>query len=234
MILCFGSCSFAGAETISTTLLDKTYSTAELDQMLSPVALYPDRLLAEVLDASRFPGEVGEAARWLCNCPDMAGKDAIRAAKGKPWKGSVKTLLFFPEVLAAMSARMEWTVKTGKAFRTQQKDVLDRIQYLRRKAKTTGNLKSDERITITITGSDIAIEPASSETVYVPCYYPSVVYGSWQPPLHEPYWQLPRCGDTRYPPGCNRWGETVRFHYSRFHGRIDWLNRRVNWRGTHR
>ncbi|MCM1512359.1 MAG: DUF3300 domain-containing protein [Oxalobacter formigenes] len=202
--------------------------------MLAPVALYPDRLLAEVLEASRFPGEVGEASRWRCHRPDMAGKEALRAAKGKPWKESIKTLLFFPGVLAAMSARMEWTAKMGRAFDAQQKDVLDRIQYLHRKAKATGNLKPDERITITIAGGDIAIEPVSQERVYVPCYYPSVVYGSWQPPIDEPHWQLPRCGDTRYLAGCNSWGEAVRFHYSRFHGRIDWLNRRVNSRVTHR
>lgn len=228
LVLCLAGGQFASAETISTASLKKAYATTELDQMLAPVALYPDGLLLEVLSASLFPGEVADAARWLCGHDDMAGEAAISAARGKAWKGSVKTLLAFPGVLAAMSARMEWTVKAGKAFDAQQKDVLDRIQYLRRKAKATGNLKSDERITVVMAGSDIAIEPTSPETVYVPCYYSAAVYGARQPPLHAQNWRLAQCGDTRPPVSCNAWGEAVRFRSSRFRGRIDWPHRQID------
>lgn len=234
LVLCLAGWPSAGAETISTVSLKKAYATAELDQMLAPVALYPDGLLLEVLAASFYPGEVGEAARWLCSHSDVTGEAAIKAAKGKDWKGSVKTLLAFPGVLAGMSARMEWTVKAGKAFHAQQKDVLNRIQYLRRKARATGNLKSDERITVIMTDGNIAVEPAAFGTVYIPCYYPAAVYGSWQPPLYVPDWRLTQCGETRYPVRCNEWGEAVRFRSSRFRGRIDWPNRRVNWRGSRR
>lgn len=232
LVLCLAGWQWASAETISTASLKKNYATTELDQMLAPVALYPDGLLLEVLAASSYPGEVNEAARWLCSHHDRVGEAAIKAAKGKNWKSSVKTLLAFPGVLAGMSARMEWTVKAGKAFHDQQKDVLDRIQYLRRKARATDNLKSDERITVIMTGSDIVIEPASSETVYIPCYYPVAVYGSWLPPLYVPNWRLTQCGGTGYPVRCNEWGEAVRFRSSRFHGRIDWPTRRVKWQAA--
>lgn len=225
LVLCLASWPFASAETVSTVSLKKAYATAELDQMLAPVALYPDEVLLAVLKASSFPGEVGEAARWLCSHPDVTGEAAIKAAKGKNWKKSVKALLAFPGVLAAMSSRMEWTVKAGQAFRTQPEDVLDRIQFLRRKAKAAGCLKSDELTTVVMMGRDIAIEPALPETIFIPCYYSRMVYGSWQPRLHGLSWQFVPCGDVWHAARCMR-GEVFRFHGSRF--LIDWPHRRVN------
>ncbi len=223
----------ASAETISTASLKKGYTTAELDQMLAPVALYPDGLLLQVLMASSNPAEVVEAGRWLDANPDLSGDAAVEAADSFGWNASVESLLAFPDVLFTMSANMEWTVKLGNAFTAQREDVMARVQHLRRQARAAGNLKSDERMSIIRTGNHIAIEPAAREVIYVPYYNPAIVYGSWAWPGHTPYYWSPWRGYAYYPgyySSSFMWGSGIWFSYTHFTGRIDWRRRHVHWR----
>src|SRR5688572_20476157 len=105
----------------------------ELDQMLAPIALYPDSLLSQVLMASTYPLEVVQASRWSRANPRLKGQDAVRAVEGMDWDPSVKSLVAFPQVLTAMDQKLEWTERLGEAFLAQQSDVMDTVQNLRRR-----------------------------------------------------------------------------------------------------
>ncbi len=163
---------------------------AELEQILAPIALYPDGLLAQVLMASTYPLEVAQAARWLRDNPDLKGDKAEAALKKKNWDPSVKSLLPFPQSLELMDKNLEWTQKLGETFLAQQRDVMDAVQRLRAKAEAAGNLKSTKEQTVIVEKTTatrvIKIEPAT-EVVYVPAYNPSVVYvTSYQPVVVYP------------------------------------------------
>ncbi|WAW09656.1 DUF3300 domain-containing protein [Oxalobacter vibrioformis] len=230
--LCFFAVVSADAETISTASLKKGYTTAELDQMLAPVALYPDGLLLQVLMASSHPAEVVEAGRWLDANPDLSGDTAVEAAESFGWHASVMALLAFPDVLFTMSSNMEWAVKLGNAFTAQREDMMERVQHLRRQARAAGNLKSDERMNVIRTSNNIAIEPVSREVIYVPYYNPAIVYGSWAWPGYAPYYWSPWRGYAWYPgyySSSFMWGSGIWFSYTRFHGRMDWRRRHVHW-----
>jgi hypothetical protein len=175
------------------------FSKQELDQLLAPIALYPDDLLTNVLMASTYPLDVVQAARWRREPGNakLKGEGLATALEAKEWDPSVKALVQFPDVLNTMSDKLDWTQKLGDAFLAQQNDVMDEIQLLRGKAADAGNLKSNEHQSVEKeTGSGgqpiYVIEPASEETVYVPVYEPSVVYGPWWYPDYPPYyWPYP-------------------------------------------
>ena len=174
-------------------------SKQELDQLLAPIALYPDDLLTNVLMASTYPLDVVQAARWKKEPANakLKGDALVKALEAKAWDPSVKALVQFPKVLEMMSDELEWTQKLGDAFLAQQDEVLDEIQLLRAKADEAGNLKSNkQQKVVKESGADAQpvyiIEPATPETVYVPVYEPSVVYGSWWYPDYPPYyWDYP-------------------------------------------
>ena len=168
----------------------QTFKTEELDQMLAPIALYPDDLLTNVLMASTYPLEVVQAARWRKE-PDNAklkGDALTKALEAKDWDPSVKGLTPFPDVLQTMSEKLEWTQKLGDAFLAQQDDVMDRIQFLRQKADAAGTLKTNEQQKVTKQDNYIVIQPAKPDVVYVPVYQPTVVYGPWWYPASPPYY----------------------------------------------
>lgn len=168
----------------------QTFKTEELDQMLAPIALYPDDLLTSVLMASTYPLEVVQAARWRKQ-PENAGlkgDDLTKALGAKDWDPSVKALTPFPDVLQTMSDKLEWTQKLGDAFLAQQDDVMDRIQFLRQKADTAGTLKSNEQQKVTKQYNHIVIQRTNPEVVYVPVYEPTMVYGPWWYPAYPPYY----------------------------------------------
>src|SRR5512137_2534734 len=126
----------------------KVFKQEELDQLLAPIALYPDDVLAPILMASTYPLEVVQAERWAKQNKSLKG-DAMKAALEKqPWDNSVKSLVAFPDVLTMMSEKLDWTQKLGDAFLEQEKDVMDTVQKLRRKASDTGNLKSSSELTV--------------------------------------------------------------------------------------
>jgi Protein of unknown function (DUF3300) len=181
-------------DTPATTPTIKTFSQQELDQILAPIALYPDALLAQTLMGSTYPLEVIEAARWAKANPNVSGKALEDAMAQKSWDPSVKSLTAVPQVLQQMSDRLDWLQKLGNAFLAQQKDVLDTVQSLRAKAAAEGNLTSSEQQVIkTETEGDktiYVIESPKTEVVYVPIYNPYVVYGTWWYP-YPPYYMYP-------------------------------------------
>jgi hypothetical protein len=163
------------------------FKQEELAQILAPVALYPDPLLAQVLMASTYPLEVVEAARWLKDNSSLKDSALDSALKDKNWEVSVKSLVHFPDVLQMMNDKIEWTEKMGNAFLAQKDDVMDTVQTLRAKSKDAGNLKTTKEQTVVVKEKIIEIQPADPAVVYVPMYDPLVVYGSWWYPAYPPY-----------------------------------------------
>ncbi|MBI5897000.1 MAG: DUF3300 domain-containing protein [Desulfobacterales bacterium] len=175
------------------------FKPEELEQIVAPIALYPDPLLAQVLMASTYPLEVVQAERWQKQNKELKG-DGLKAALDKqPWDASVKSLVNFPDVLSMLSDKLDWTQKLGDAFLAQQKEVMDTVQTLRKKAEAEGNLESTKEQTVTVQEEKIAIEPADPQVVYVPVYNPTVVYGVWPYPAYPPYYYYPPA--YVYPPG---------------------------------
>jgi uncharacterized membrane protein YgcG len=158
----------------------------QLQQLVAPIALYPDSLVAQILAASTFPDQVVEADRWLQAHPGVQGEALARAVDQQPWDPSVKALTAFPSVLGNMDKNLSWTSSLGDAYYNQQQDVMDAIQVMRQKAEQAGNLKTTPQQVVTTQGSTIVIEPANPEVVYVPAYDPWVVYG--YPIAPWPYW----------------------------------------------
>ena len=175
------------------------FKKEELEQILAPIALYPDALLAQIFMASTYPLEIVEAARWSKEHPDVKGDAVAGAVQSQTWDPSVKSLVAFPEVLKNMNEKIDWTQKLGDAFLAQQKEVMQTVQVLRDKAKQTGNLKSSKEMTVkeepAPAGSPapqtIIIESKDPEVVYVPTYNPTVVYGAWAYPAYPPYAYYP-------------------------------------------
>jgi hypothetical protein len=170
----------------------------ELDQLVAPIALYPDSLLAQVLIASTYPLEVVQADRFAKSNKGLKG-DKLQAALGKQdWDASVKALVSTQTVLAMMNDKLDWTEKLGDAVLAQQADVMDAVQRLRSAAQSNGKVTSGKQQTVrTEQQADkqvIVIEPTSPETVYVPYYDPGVVYGDWPYPEYPPYYFPPAPG----------------------------------------
>ena len=164
----------------------------ELDQLVAPIALYPDPLLAEVLMASTYPLEVVQADRWATENKHLKG-EALKAAVDKQnWDDSLKALVATPSVLAMMSAKLDWTQRLGDAVLAQQADVMDAIQRLRARAQAENKLKTTKQQIVTVKQEEskqvIVIQPANPDTLYVPYYNPSVVFGTWPYPAYPPYY----------------------------------------------
>ena len=177
------------------------FKPEELEQIVAPIALYPDPLVAQVLMASTYPLEVVQAARFVKANPNAKGDQLNELLKKEGWDDSVKALVPFPQVLGMMSEKLDWTQKLGDAFLGQQKDTMDAIQRLRGKAQAQGNLKDSKEqkvivepapaTTTTQQVTVIKIEPADPQVVYVPTYNPTVVYGAWAYPAYPPYYWYP-------------------------------------------
>lgn len=179
-----------------------SFTQQELDQLLAPIALYPDALLAQILMASTYPLEVVQAARWVKANPKLTGGALEDALAKQPWDPAVKSLAAVPNVLQQMNDQLEWTQKLGDAFLAQQQAVMDTVQVLRAKAHVAGNLKTTEQQVVTTrvqeTQTIYVVESAQPEVVYVPTYNPAVAYGSWWYP-YPPYSMYPP--SYVYPPG---------------------------------
>jgi hypothetical protein len=169
------------------------FSKEQLDQLLAPIALYPDSLLTQMLMASTYPLEVVKANNWAKQNKELKGDALTKALEQQEWDPSVKSLVNFPQVLQMMTDKLDWTQKLGDAFLAQQKDVLDTVQKLRAKAYEAGNLKSNKEQTVSVdnTTKVIVVEPASPQVIYVPTYNPTVVYGVWWYPAYPPYYVYP-------------------------------------------
>src|SRR3982750_3480693 len=126
----------------------KAFTQQDIDELLAPIALYPDALLAQVLMASTYPLEVVEAARFQKANPTLKDKALEDALKDKKWDPAVKSLTLVPQVLPMMNEKLDWTQKPGDAVLAQQADVMTTAQNLRRKAKEAGNLKSSPEVNV--------------------------------------------------------------------------------------
>jgi len=152
-------------------------SPEQLQRLVAPIALYPDSLVAQILSASTFPEQIVEADRFVQDHPDLKGDALAQAVDPQPWDPSVKALTAFPSVLGNMDKNLSWTSSLGDAYYNQQQDVMDAIQVMRQKAEQAGNLKTTSQQTVSTQGSDIYIQPANPDVVYVPAYDPWLVYG---------------------------------------------------------
>ena len=215
-----------------------SYTQAELDQMLAPIALYPDALLSQVLMAATYPIEVVEAARWSRANPGLQGDDAVRAVHYEDWDPSVKSLVAFPQILQRMDENLEWTRTLGDAFLAQEPQMMDQVQQLRQRAQAAGHLRTSEQIRVEHQGPVIIVRQASPEYVYVPYYDPMEVYGTWMWPAYRPVAWSPWPGYSR---GYRRPGVSVGFWWGRpvglslgfFFGDFDWNRRHTHVAHSH-
>ncbi len=168
------------------------FTSEELTQMLAPIALYPDSLIAQILMAATYPLEVVEAERWVRENDGLKGEALDKALLEKTWDVSVKSLCHFPDVIFALSEKLDQTRKLGDAFLAQEDDVMATIQDLRRRAREQGNLESSKQQKVVVEREVISIEPSAPDVVYVPIYNPLYVYGPWWYPAYPPwYWYYP-------------------------------------------
>jgi hypothetical protein len=168
-----------GAEPASQTPVQAAQQTPEqVQQLVAPIALYPDALVAQVLAASTYPDQIVEADRWLQQNPNLKGEQLGQEVDKQPWDPSVKALTEFPSVLANMDKNLSWTSSLGDAYVNQQQDVMDAVQVMREKAKAAGNLNSTSQEKVSEKDKTIVIEPSDPEVVYVPQYDPWLVYGA--------------------------------------------------------
>ena len=202
------------------------FKKEEIEQLVAPIALYPDALVAQILMASTYPLEIVSAARWSKANPNVKDKALEDAMQKQTWDPSVKSLTAFPSVLAMLNDKLDMTQKLGDAFLGQQKEVMAAIQGLRAKAEKAGNLKSSKEQTVTTTQEAgttvIKIEPANPQVVYVPTYNPTVVYGPWPYPAYPPYYY--------YPPGYSAGAVFFAFTAGVIVGNAMWGN--CNWGGS--
>ena len=223
---------------------ERIFSEPELEQMVAPVALYPDPLLAQVLMGATYPGDIADAAAWVAANPDATGDAAVARVADQPWDPSVQALVGFPQALATLGQDPAWVQRLGDAFLAQPEDVMDAVQRLRRKAQDAGNLASNEYQNVSTQPAAapaeplpagapaqdtiIIIEPSQPETVYVPSYNPTVVYGGWGYPSYPPaYYPTPY-----YYPGAAlvngmMWGAGIAIGASLW-GDLDWNDNDIN------
>ena len=185
ILLClalFASAGFARAERI--------FNQAELDALLAPVALYPDPILYNILDAASYPDAVRDAAGFVRANPQLRGDEALRAAEQMPWPPSVRALAAYPEVLARMDESPQWLLDLGDAYRVHGPYVMDTVQQLRRRAQASGYLQNNDQQQVYEQSGAIVVAPASPQVVYVRYYDPYVVYGPWWWAAYRPIvWQ---------------------------------------------
>ena len=174
---------------------DQSLSPDQLNDLVAPIALYPDPLLSQVLVATTYPLEVVQAYQWVQKNPGISGPAVTQAAQEQNWDASVQALVVFPDVLKRLNDDVAWTTNLGNAFLAQQQDVMDAVQRMRQKAQQAGKLQSTPQLNV-VSGNDagapyIEIEPANPEVIYVPVYDPVWI---WGPPMWYPYphWWWPQ------------------------------------------
>lgn len=164
----------------------------QLQELVAPIALYPDALVAQILAASTYPTQIVEAERFVQQNPGLTGEALANAVNEQDWAPSVKALTAFPSVLADMNQNLSWTSELGDANYNQPQDVMSAIQFMRQQAQQAGNLQNTPQQTVNDVNGDVEIEPAQQDVVYVPVYNPEYVYGYpvglW--PGFEPWWTI--------------------------------------------
>jgi len=149
----------------------------QLEQLVAPIALYPDALLAQMLAAATYPAQVVVADHWLQARRNWSADQVAGEADAQTWDPSVKALTAFPQVLAQMDQNLQWTTDLGNAYYNQPQDVLQTVQVMRERAQAAGNLESTPQETVNDDQGNIEVAPANPQMVYVPAYNPWGVYG---------------------------------------------------------
>lgn len=218
-------CGGLQAQTRVVTAGDPVFTRAELDQMLAPIALYPDTVLSHILIAATYPLEVIEAERWTRSNRHLQAEDAVNAAALEGWDPSVAALTAFPDLLGRMSDDLDWTQNLGDAFLADEGRVMDAIQHLREKAYASGQLKKMKHVKTHRENRIIVIEPAVERVVYVPYYDTRVVYGPWWWDRYPPvYWRAPT---TYVHVGGFYWGPRIYLGSTFFFSSVHWPERRI-------
>ena len=153
----------------------------QLDQLVAPIALYPDALVAQILTASTYPQQVQEAAAWMQQNGGMPPDQLGAAANSTPWDPSIKSLVAFPSVLDNLARNINWTGALGNAYYNQPGDVMNAVQAMRIQAQQAGAFRSLDHQRVYDNGGQIVIEPVDANMVYVPYYNPWTVYGARLP-----------------------------------------------------
>lgn len=174
----FVSACLLGAQDTSQPPQAAQQSPEQLEQLVAPIALYPDALVAQILPAATYPEQIVEAAKWMGERKDLQADQLAKEVDGEPWDASVKALTQFPAVLANMNKNLAWTSELGDTYLNQQQEVAQAIQSMRVRAKQAGNLGSSAQQTVKTKGQNIVIEPAEADVMYVPQYDPWLVYGA--------------------------------------------------------
>ncbi len=207
----------------------QAFTQQQVDQLLAPVALYPDQLIAQILMGATYPLEIVEAQRWLQTGQNaqLKGDQLAAALEQQEWDPSVKSLVAFPQVLNMMNNNLQWTEQLGDAFLSNQAGVMDTVQQLRQRAQTAGHLQSTPQQTVSAQDGEIMIQPPTQQVVYVPYYDPTVVYGAWPYPGYPPYYFPPPPGYVYYPGAFIGFGVGI--------GIVDllWGWDRWDWRAHH-
>lgn len=215
---------------------DDEFTRGELDQMLAPIALYPDIVLTHILVASTYPLEVIEADRWVKKHDSRGGQSAVDAVSRKDWDPSVKALVAFPDLLDRMSQDLDWLQDLGEAFLADEGRVLDRVQDLRAQAYAAGTFNDMDHMRVVRESNAIYIEPVRERVVYIPYYDPFIVYGGWHWNSYQPViWRPHRhyISSTRF-----YWGPSYSISTGFRLGAIAWPTRtvvfaNVDWRPRH-
>src|SRR6185437_16747746 len=151
----------------------------QLEQLVAPIALYPDGLLAQVVTAATYPAQVAAADAWLDALGDAPPDQVAAGADAHgDWDPSIKSLTAFPQVLDMMARNLQWTTDLGNAYYNQPEDVMQTVQVLRQHAEDAGNLRSTPQEPLNYRNGSIQLEPANEQTAYVPQYDPWTVYGN--------------------------------------------------------
>lgn len=172
-LLVLGALSLGAQDSAQASLL----TSDQLNQLVAPIALYPDALVAQMLAASTYPVEVVEANRWLSEHQSLTGRELAQAVDSEAWDVSVKSLTAFPSVLANMDKNLSWTSALGDAYTNQPDDVMTAVQSMRQRAEQAGTLKSTPQETVSTQDDEIVVDPVDDHVVYLPTYDPWVVYG---------------------------------------------------------
>jgi hypothetical protein len=162
----------------------QTLTANQLNDLVAPIALYPDELVSQILVAATYPLEVVEANQWVEQNPKLIGPKLTEGAQKHDWDPSVQALVVFPDVMKLLVDDITWTTNLGNAFLAQQQDVMDAVQHMRQQAQQAGKLKSTPQENVVDSGGYVDIEPADPEVMYVPLYDPAWI---WGPPLWYPY-----------------------------------------------
>jgi hypothetical protein len=152
-------------------------SPEQLQQLVAPIALYPDTLIAQILPAATYPEQIVEAGKWMEKHKDLTGEKLGKDVNKESWDVSVKALTQFPAVLANMNQNLAWTSELGDAYVNQPQDLNQAIQVMRQRAQQAGNLKTTPQENVSTQGQTIVIQPAQTDVVYVPQYDPWLAYG---------------------------------------------------------